>query len=412
MSGRAPLIEATGLSKILCKSLKRSMLYGALGIARELAARPRQSAVLRPGEFRALDDVSFCIREGESLGLVGRNGAGKTTLLRVLSGLMTPDSGRVTIRGRVGALIALGAGFNPLLTGRENIFVNAAILGFGRRETERLFDAIVAFAEVGEFLDSPLHTYSSGMQARLGFAVAAQLEPDILLVDEVLAVGDAGFRNKCYLRINELMARGTAVILVSHQASTLLSVCTTGLLLDRGRVTAFGPIDAVVRSYEENVANEASKSPVVARPKVSTGDLVIDDVQFIGADGAVTEALATGMPGAIRLRIKSTQRFTGINVLIVIRTAAAEGLPVLFLDAARDTTSLLSFEQGSSYVTFEMACVGLRPGNYRAKLHLERSALDMLDVVESVPFRVVSGNSGAGHFHQEGRWSRSAPRFG
>lgn len=400
-----PLIAAENLTKILCKDLKRSLWYGTSGVARELLGMPRQSAKLRPGEFRALDGVSFQVMEGESLGLVGRNGAGKTTLLRILSGLLTPDAGHVTVRGRVGALIALGAGFNPMLTGRENVYVNAAVLGFNRAETLTRFDAIVDFAEVSDFIDAPLHTFSSGMQARLGFAVAAQLEPDILLVDEVLAVGDIAFRAKCYRRINELMAQGTAIILVSHQAATLLAVCKTGLLLDAGKLAAAGPIEEIVRAYEDRAASRIGDEVQPMRRVGHTGELVIDEVRLCAADGSVIGALETGLPGAFSMQCRATHAFAGITAGSVIRGGGSEGAPMLVLDAARGGQHL-SIPKGSSEIVFQMPAVSLQPGQYYAKVFLGRSSFDIIDVIEAFPFRVVSKVPvGGGLFFQPGEWS-------
>jgi lipopolysaccharide transport system ATP-binding protein len=400
-----PLIAASDLTKILCKDLRRSLLYGTVGVARELLGRSRQCDVLRPGEFRALDRVSFELRQGESLGLVGRNGAGKTTLLRVVSGLLTPDGGRVTVRGRIGALIALGAGFNPVLTGRENIFVNAAVLGLSRAETLARFDAIVAFAEVAEFIDAPLHTYSSGMQARLGFSVAAQLEPDILLIDEVLAVGDVAFRAKCYRRINELMAAGTAIVFVSHQAQSLLSVCKSGLLLERGRVAAAGPIEDVLRRYEESLAQPEPDEQVGAGPaRKSMSELTIERISLHDAEGLPADTLQTGRPGSIRVRCRSSRAFERAAAGVIIRRVGGEGEPLVHVDGGREGM-WLSIPEGTTDLALQMPHVALMPGRYRAKVFVARARLDYLDIIESFTFVVTSaGPVGSAEFHQAGRW--------
>ncbi len=209
------LLQVEHVSKRFARSLKRALWYGVRDLAGELLAHNGRPAELRPSEFWAVDDVSFEVRRGECLGLIGPNGAGKSTLLKLLSGLIKPDRGRITVRGRVGALIELGAGFNPILTGRENIYVNAAIHGIRKREIDRKFDEIIDFAEIDDFVDTPVQSYSSGMKVRLGFAVATRMEPDVLLLDEVLAVGDVGFRSKCYNRVAE-MATSSAVVFVSH----------------------------------------------------------------------------------------------------------------------------------------------------------------------------------------------------
>jgi lipopolysaccharide transport system ATP-binding protein len=211
------LVTVENVSKKFCRDLKRSLWYGMKDLGSELVGRSHNyDGRLRKDEFWAVKDVSFELKRGDFLGLIGRNGAGKTTLLRMLNGLIKPDKGRIEMHGRVGALIALGAGFNPILTGRENIYVNAAVLGLSKKETDARFDEIVEFAELGEFIDSPVQSYSSGMAVRLGFAVATALEPDILLLDEVLAVGDFGFMKKCFNKIGALKKKGVVIVFVSH----------------------------------------------------------------------------------------------------------------------------------------------------------------------------------------------------
>ena len=219
------LIKVEGLSKKFCRSLKKSMWYGMRDIGSELLGRRHGTdGVLRQDEFWAVKDVNFELKRGECLGLIGHNGAGKTTLLRMLNGLIKPDQGRIEMHGKVGALIALGAGFNPVLTGRENIYVNAAVLGMNKRYVDSKIDEIIDFAEIREFINSPVQTYSSGMNVRLGFAVAAILiEPDILFLDEVLAVGDIGFAIKCleYGKTNIEQIR-SGLCVAQHAANLLV----------------------------------------------------------------------------------------------------------------------------------------------------------------------------------------------
>jgi len=228
-----PLIAVDNLSKVFCRDLRRSLAYGFFDILRELSGRGTAAPGNRKGEFFALRDLSLTVQRGECLGLIGPNGAGKTTLLRVINGLIKPDRGVVAVRGRVSGLIALGAGFNPVLSGRENIYINSAVLGLSKRQTDRVIDEIIDFSGVGDFIDSPVQSYSSGMMVRLGFSVAVHLDPDVLLIDEVLAVGDAGFRGKCYNKVDEL--RGDkAVLLVSHNMEHIGRVCDRVLVLDGG----------------------------------------------------------------------------------------------------------------------------------------------------------------------------------
>ena len=197
-------IKAEHVSKKFCKSLRYVMTYGAADITRDFFSIKSKTEELRDGEFWAVNDVSFELKRGETLGIIGPNGSGKSTILKMLNGIYLPDHGRLKIEGRVGALIEVGAGFHPMLTGRENIYVNGTILGLSKREIDKKFDGIVDFADIGDFLDSPVKHYSSGMFVRLGFAVAVHCEPDVLLIDEVLAVGDTEFNLKCYQKIQEI----------------------------------------------------------------------------------------------------------------------------------------------------------------------------------------------------------------
>lgn len=249
------LVKVENVSKKFCRSLKKSLWYGMQDLGRELIARRHGGdGELRDGEFWAVDNVSFELKRGHCLGLIGRNGAGKTTLLRMLNGLIKPDQGSVEMRGRVGALIALGAGFNPVLTGRENIYVNAAILGLSKRETDTRLQEMIEFADLDDFIDAPVQSYSSGMQVRLGFAISTTLDPDILILDEVLAVGDAAFRHKCYHRINKLMER-SAVILVSHSMDYIAQTSTMVMMMRKGCGELFhDPVTGVAAYDRENVA--------------------------------------------------------------------------------------------------------------------------------------------------------------
>ncbi|MGE5249910.1 MAG: ABC transporter ATP-binding protein [Bacteroidota bacterium] len=219
-----------------------------IGTFKEYAIRVLQRRVSFR-EFLALDHVNLSAQSGEILGLIGRNGAGKSTLLKVVSRVLAPTAGRVRIWGRVTPLLELGAGFHPELTGRENVLLNGTLLGHARRDIESSMDAILDFAEVGSFIDAPLRTYSSGMVARLGFAVATCWQPEILIVDEVLAVGDEAFQLKCQARMEHFRATGTTTILVTHNMNTVLSMCSRAAWLDHGRLRSVGPAGQVVEEY-------------------------------------------------------------------------------------------------------------------------------------------------------------------
>jgi len=245
------VIQVEHVSKKFCKNLKTSMRYGIEDIGRNAIGMPSRSGKLRKEEFWAVDDVSFEVERGETLGLIGPNGAGKTTLLKMLNGIFWPDKGKITVKGRMGVLIDVGAGFHPMLTGRENIYVNAAILGMSKRETEEKFDSIVEFADIGNFIDTAVKHYSSGMFVRLGFAVAVHCEPDILLVDEILAVGDEGFQHKCWNKIGELKKNGTTAILVSHNMHLISTFTNRVILINDGMAHHFGSVGDAVHAYSK-----------------------------------------------------------------------------------------------------------------------------------------------------------------
>ena len=248
------VITVEGVSKKFCRSLRRSMIYGAKDVALDLLGIHRTSNGLRPDEFWALDGVSFDVKRGECLGLIGPNGAGKSTLLKMLTGLMLPGKGTIRVRGHMGALLELGAGFHPMLTGRENIYLAGAILGLSKKQIENKFREIVDFAELWEFIDSPVKHYSSGMYLRLGFAVAVHAEPEILLVDEALAVGDVLFQTKCYAKLREFKERRTTIIFVTHSLDLVTSHCSRAVLLDRGALVCEDTPKAVVDQYNRLIA--------------------------------------------------------------------------------------------------------------------------------------------------------------
>lgn len=264
------LVSVDGVSKKFCRSLKRSLWYGLQDIGSELSGRRHGgNGTLRKDEFWALQNVSFELRRGQCLGLIGRNGAGKTTLLRMLNGLIRPDEGRIEIRGHVGALISLGAGFNPVLSGRENIYINAAVLGLNRKVIDRKIDDIIDFAELRDSIDAPVQSYSSGMQVRLGFSVASALEPDVLLLDEILAVGDTAFRSKCFKRIGEVMHRA-AVIFVSHSEVQINRICDSVIFLNAGRVSYKGDTTEALTRYRESQQSYAPETQTIIDACISS----------------------------------------------------------------------------------------------------------------------------------------------
>jgi len=266
------LVRVQGVSKRFCKDLKTSLYYGVRDVCRDLTGKSLAGLPLGKREFWANKDISFELRRGECLGLIGRNGAGKTTLLKMLNGLIKPDEGSIEIKGRVGALIALGAGFNPILTGRENVYVAASVYGLSKKEIDEKYDEIVEFAEMEEFMESPVQNYSSGMKVRLGFAVATAVEPDVLLIDEVLAVGDFAFRRKSMNRILERLP-SMAVIFVSHNEGNVRTVCDRGIHLSCGTLAFDGAIDDAFLNYNlessETKLGARNSSTEFIEPRIS-----------------------------------------------------------------------------------------------------------------------------------------------
>jgi lipopolysaccharide transport system ATP-binding protein len=270
------LLRCDHVGKKFCRDLKLSLWYGLKDTLKSLPFVPQRATyenenpALRKGEFWANYDVNFEVRRGECLGLIGRNGAGKTTLLKMINGLLKPDRGQIELRGRVGALIALGAGFNPVLTGRENIYVNGAILGMSKEQIKDKLDYIVQFAEIEHAIDSPVRNYSSGMHVRLGFSIAANLiEPDVLILDEVLSVGDAGFKIKSFNRVSELM-RKAAVILVTHSMQEVSRACNKVAFLRDGAIVHYGnDVGTGIEKYLDLFGNEAQSAEFSEKAQVS-----------------------------------------------------------------------------------------------------------------------------------------------
>jgi lipopolysaccharide transport system ATP-binding protein len=307
-----PLVRVTGLSKRFCRNLRQALWYGVDDLTRELLGRSRTSE-LRPNEFWAVHDVSFELQRGECLGLIGHNGAGKTTLLRMLNGLIKPDRGRVELRGRVGALIALGAGFHPVLSGRENIYVNASVLGISKRDVEAKLDEIIDFADLRDAIDAPVQTYSSGMAVRLGFSVAAILfEPDVLFLDEVLAVGDIGFTIKCLNAVRRIN-QNAAVVLVSHQMQLITTFCNRVMVLDHGAVVADGTqTSEVIDRYYALTANSGSIAGT-GDTRIVGLDLLVDG-QPAGPEPTISHT--TDVTVRLRLDTSATRRSIYVTLFI------------------------------------------------------------------------------------------------
>jgi lipopolysaccharide transport system ATP-binding protein len=268
----------------------------------------------------AVRGVSFDVPEGDVVGVIGRNGAGKTTLLKLLSRITEPTEGRATLRGRVGSLLEVGTGFHPELTGRENVFLSGAILGMRKEETLRNFDEIVAFSGVEQFIDTPVKRYSSGMQVRLGFAVAAHLETEILIVDEVLAVGDAEFQRKCLTKMGGVAKQGRTVIFVSHNMAAVEALCSSGLLLDRGAVVAAGQISEVLGSYDQAIASTLTESLASRADRRGDGRLRVVSIEAV---------MRTGADSEIRLRYVAASSLSNVEMQVNLYSANREAVAQL-----------------------------------------------------------------------------------
>lgn len=243
------VMRATNVSKKFCRSLKHMMFYGAQDIARNAVGLSSRSDRLRDGEFWAVADISFELKRGETLGIIGPNGSGKSTMLKMLNGIFMPDRGKIEINGRVGALIEVGAGFHPMLSGRENIYINGSILGMSKKEIDEKFDEIVEFADIGDFIDSPVKHYSSGMHARLGFSIAAHLEPELLLIDEVLSVGDVNFQAKSIRKMEEIRRQNIGIVFVSHNIFQIERICHKVVFLNHGEFVDIGEPTKIIPLY-------------------------------------------------------------------------------------------------------------------------------------------------------------------
>ena len=265
------------------------MVYGLTDIGKNLCGLRSDPNILRSDEFWAIKDISFDVKKGEAFALVGANGAGKTTLLKMLNGIFWPDEGKISVKGTLGPLIAVGAGFHPLLSGRDNIYINAAILGIGKQEIQKKFDEIVAFADIGEFLDTPVKHYSSGMFVRLGFSVAVHCEPEILLIDEILSVGDMAFQTKCKVKMDQFINSGKTIVYISHNLDTVINMCQRALFLQEGRMVYAGDAKSVVYEYRKSVLNQEKR---VIRDGIrhGTGDVVIKKVELFDKQGQDRDA--------------------------------------------------------------------------------------------------------------------------
>ncbi|WP_322791785.1 ABC transporter ATP-binding protein [Bellilinea sp.] len=325
----------------------------------EMIGKNKNHLLLRKDEFWAVKDISFKVEPGETVGLIGHNGAGKTSLFRMLGGLIKPDSGQIKVRGRVQALISLGAGFNPVLTGRENIYINASLMGFSKKEINQRFDEIVSFSGLSEFLDMPVQSYSSGMVVRLGFSVAAFLEPDVLLVDEVLSVGDLAFRTKCQIRIQELRNKGVAIIIVSHNLHTISHLCPRTLTLEKGKVIFDGDTESAIDVYRSSLLKTYDQFKDSIRG--GTGEITIKKLEILNDHDENQEIFSVGEKVKIRFHYHANQMVVDPVFNVVIHILNSHQVTGLRTDVDGFSTGNL---EGDGYIDLDITNFNLLPNAY------------------------------------------------
>lgn len=387
----------------------------AEGVSRRFRVYPQRNvtlkdAILRRRQLRreeiwALRDVSLAIEPGEAVGIVGRNGSGKTTLLRLIAGIFQPTGGRLEVAGEVGSLLGLGAGFHPDFTGRENVFMNGAIHGLSRSYVHERLEEIVSFAELEEFFDVPVRTYSSGMYMRLGFALATHLDPDILLLDEVFAVGDEAFQRKCFGKILELRERGRTIVFVSHAAPAVERVCERAILLTSGRVAHDGAAREVIKHYQQLIAGEEASAQQHAW---GTGEATVVGVRLEGSDGEEQRQFLSGGPLAVRLAIELSPNVSPPRVAVEFRDANG-GL----LGASEATAEELGWETGRSReVCFEVPRLPLSDGLFQLSVALgdPHSTRQYHRLDSAAEFTVFPDEHSRGWFRFEGDWSLVAAK--
>jgi lipopolysaccharide transport system ATP-binding protein len=381
-------------------ALRDVLVEKATGLFRRDRRNGQHNGTVRPEnlkeDFWALRGVSFEVEQGEVVGIIGRNGAGKSTLLKVLSRITAATEGRAHIKGRVASLLEVGTGFHPELTGRENIFLNGAILGMHRGEIKKKFDEIVAFAEIERFLDTPVKRYSSGMYVRLAFAVAAHLEPEVLIIDEVLAVGDAAFQRKCLGKIREVTRGGRTVLFVSHNMTSILGLCSTGLLLNSGEVEAIGPIRAVVETYLAGFGTETALQRTPIGAKLCISRIAIERV-------SCRESTMVSLMVDITSR---TEQRCSLELKLHDQYGGAIGLASVGL---LDSSVRIAIREGKQSFRCELEMPRLAQGTYSIDAQIADPMVEVLDSLpRAVAFEVIPHPAAATVRPLEAAWGYGA----
>ena len=362
---------------------------------------------LRPVEVRAVEDVSLEIEPGESVGFMGRNGSGKTTFLRLIAGVYGPSSGKLTVEGRVGSLLELGAGFHPDFTGRENIYLSASIYGLKKQEVDRRLDEIIEFSELGKFIDLPIKTYSAGMHMRLGFSVATNVDADILLLDEVFAVGDEAFQRKCVDRILSFKQQGKTIAFVSHSGAAVERLCDRAVLLHQGRMEYDGETGEAIRRYQELLAGEENPEERAAGLREwGTGEARIGRVEIVDPDGAPRHDFVVDDPFVVRLSVNPKAAIDPPHLLIELRNADG----VLLSRAERDLGDLGWSGRGETGIRFEVDRLPLVEGRFQLNVALtDATHSRRFHVIEKAAEFTVHPQEGAsGVFALDGEWELDA----
>lgn len=406
------VLSVKNVSKKFCRSLKRSLFYGAQDVSLELLNLRKESDHLRSGEFWALKDINLELRRGEALGLIGANGSGKTTLLRIISGLIRPDTGTVQVRGRIAPLIALGAGFNPVLTGRENIYANMTILGLSNLEINQCYDAVVDFAEVGEAIEAPLNSYSSGMAARLGFACAIYTRPDILLIDEVLSVGDIRFRLKCDRALHDLRMQGTSFIVVSHFFQGILNICTKAIYLSMGQVRAYGDARSIMETYELDLITSRCTPkklpffPDLAQDNNLSGVTILG-IYFRNEDNEIIDSPMSGEKVYFCVDCNVYRQLERLGFFVSIYQPTQDNSLMIHLSQEYDNKTF-KVSVGRYELRLHLLPLALLRGSYTANVAVKDGMLYSLDSYESLSFDVLSNEIvNRGMVYQKRQWTIS-----
>jgi ABC-type polysaccharide/polyol phosphate transport system ATPase subunit len=382
---------------------RRFLLYPQRQVTLKEAVLRRRH--LRRSEIWAVRDVSFAIEPGEAVGVIGRNGSGKTTLLRLIAGIFRPSNGHLEVVGDVASLLELGAGFHPDFTGRENVFMNGAIHGLKRSYVEERMDEIVSFAELERFIDVPVRTYSAGMYMRLGFSVAAHLDPDILLLDEVFAVGDEAFQRKCMEKILDLKSRGRTLLFVSHSAPAVERLCERAILLGEGRVLADAPVREAITDYQRMLA--AEERPVergAGLREWGTGEARVVGVRLEDGDGNECRQFLSGQSLVARLRIQVDERIPPPRVAIEFRDANGA---LLGMNDSEANTLGWDGSPGETELVFTAPRLPLADGRFQISVALSRvgSTLQFHRLDPAIEFTVFPDEDQQGWFRFEGEWS-------